>query len=542
MARTKQTARKSTGGKAPRKQLASKSNKAAKKTLQTTGGVKKPHRFRPGTVALREIRKYQKSTELLIRKLPFQRLVREIAQDFKTDLRFQSSAVMALQEAAEAYLVSLFEDTNLAAIHAKRVTIQPKDLALARRLRGEQLRLKEPLPPALLVHLPGSSQPPAYRAPQDTSIPASQLLSQSLEANLKQASLRTAPASVLLTKPQTYATPCTQINKLLYSASPSLQTGGSGDISPHEGGLRSLHVLEICGPPGSGKACLALEFLRTAVGRGEHVLIVDPQSALTSGRVYEALNSDDNISSTNLDGVDHPSTRVFRMPLPSLAHLIAFTDTLLKYLEDNSKVCFGWESNTLRSDDISYHHQSPLDKAPRFLYALILIPTNRALYPHRLGSNSNTQQHEADADTSLFRKRGYSEPSNDVDHILKYIIDEDDKVIITNQTVTKIMRPSPDATEVGEKERGVLVPFLGDSLFTASRSYRLLLSRGDFGIRRAYLLSSPALANARQRPVASKTGSSTETELKLGENTSGREAIFTIDVKGRIRDPPTEDH
>nr|GEX27212.1 RNA-directed DNA polymerase, eukaryota [Tanacetum cinerariifolium] len=76
--------------------------------------------FRPGTVALREIRKYQKSTELLIRKLPFQRLVREIAQDFKTDLRFQSSAVAALQEASEAYLVGLFEDTNLCAIHAKR--------------------------------------------------------------------------------------------------------------------------------------------------------------------------------------------------------------------------------------------------------------------------------------------------------------------------------------------------------------------------------------------------------------------------------------
>ncbi|KAL7280361.1 hypothetical protein ACG7TL_005286 [Trametes sanguinea] len=160
-------------GKAPRKQLAAKS--AARKTAAvsllgfycadlyshsriqaTTGGVKKPHRFRPGTVALREIRRYQKSTELLIRKLPFQRLVREIAQDFKvrlafnvfswasthnwhqTDLRFQSSAVMALQEASEAYLVSLFEDTNLAAIHAKRVTIQPKDLALARRLRGER--------------------------------------------------------------------------------------------------------------------------------------------------------------------------------------------------------------------------------------------------------------------------------------------------------------------------------------------------------------------------------------------------------------------
>ncbi|XP_052675387.1 uncharacterized protein LOC128157070 [Crassostrea angulata] len=133
MARTKQTARKSTGGKAPRKQLATK---AARKSAPATGGVKKPHRYRPGTVALREIRRYQKSTELLIRKLPFQRLVREIAQDFKTDLRFQSSAVMALQEASEAYLVGLFEDTNLCAIHAKRVTIMPKDIQLARRGKG----------------------------------------------------------------------------------------------------------------------------------------------------------------------------------------------------------------------------------------------------------------------------------------------------------------------------------------------------------------------------------------------------------------------
>ena len=131
-ARTKQTARKSTGGKAPRKQLATK---AARYTI---GGVKKPHRYRPGTVALREIRRYQKSTDLLIRKLPFQRLVREIAQDFKTDLRFQSSALLALQESSEAYLVGLFEDTNLCAIHAKRVTIMPKDIQLARRIRGER--------------------------------------------------------------------------------------------------------------------------------------------------------------------------------------------------------------------------------------------------------------------------------------------------------------------------------------------------------------------------------------------------------------------
>ena len=114
----------------------------ARDTLATyrrgNGGVKKPHRYMPGTVALREIRRYQRSTDLLIRKLPFQRLVREIAQDFKNDLRFQGLAFEVLQEAAESYLVSLFEDTNLCAIHAKRVTIMPKDIQLARRIRGER--------------------------------------------------------------------------------------------------------------------------------------------------------------------------------------------------------------------------------------------------------------------------------------------------------------------------------------------------------------------------------------------------------------------
>ena len=134
MARTKQTARKSTGGKAPRNQL---STKAARKSAPATGGVKKPYRYRPGTVALREIRRYQKSTDLLIRKLPFQRLVREISQDFKGDLRFQSTALLATQESSEAYLTGLFEDTNLGAIHAKRVTIMPKDIQLARRVRHE---------------------------------------------------------------------------------------------------------------------------------------------------------------------------------------------------------------------------------------------------------------------------------------------------------------------------------------------------------------------------------------------------------------------
>lgn len=135
MARTKQTARIATGGKAPRKQLATLS---ARKSMPISGGIKKARRYRPGTVALREIRRYQKSTELLIRRLPFQRLAREIAMEFKADVRFQSTAVLALQEACEAYLVGLFEDTNLCAIHAKRVTIMPKDMQLARRIRGER--------------------------------------------------------------------------------------------------------------------------------------------------------------------------------------------------------------------------------------------------------------------------------------------------------------------------------------------------------------------------------------------------------------------
>lgn len=98
----------------------------------------KKKRFKPGTCALREIRHYQKSTNLLLKKLPFQRLVREVAQEFKNDLRFQSTAILALQEASESYLVSLFEDTQLMAIHAKRTTIMPKDMQLALRLRGER--------------------------------------------------------------------------------------------------------------------------------------------------------------------------------------------------------------------------------------------------------------------------------------------------------------------------------------------------------------------------------------------------------------------
>ena len=131
---------------AEREAQAAKAAKAAKKSgMKAPKAAKRLHRFRPGTVALKEIRRYQKSTELLIRKLPFQRLVREISGDHKVitsplcgKVRFQSLAIAALQEASEAYLVRLFEDTNLCAIHAKRVTIMPKDIQLARRIHRER--------------------------------------------------------------------------------------------------------------------------------------------------------------------------------------------------------------------------------------------------------------------------------------------------------------------------------------------------------------------------------------------------------------------
>ena len=129
--------------KATAKKMAAKP--AKKSGMKAPKGVKKCYRYRPGTVTLKQIRQYQKSTELLIRKLPFQRLVREIAGDQEVitsplcgKVRFQSAAIMALQEASEAYLVGLFEDSNLCAIHTKRVTIMPKDIQLARRICGER--------------------------------------------------------------------------------------------------------------------------------------------------------------------------------------------------------------------------------------------------------------------------------------------------------------------------------------------------------------------------------------------------------------------
>ncbi len=120
-----------TGSKASKSQ-------AKKKTAPAEGGMKNKRRFRPGTVAIREIKRYQKATTFMLSKAPFQRFIRAICDGIDAQLRFQSAALLALQEAAESYLTGLFEDANLCAIHANRVTVMKKDMELARRIRGER--------------------------------------------------------------------------------------------------------------------------------------------------------------------------------------------------------------------------------------------------------------------------------------------------------------------------------------------------------------------------------------------------------------------
>jgi histone H3/H4 len=133
MVRTKQVHPvRNVGGEAPAKALI----KYRRASFIKMSIPKLRRRYRPGAVALMEVRKYQRSTKLLIRVRPFQRLVRELSQDFKSDVRFQARALLALQEASESFVVQLFEDTLMCAIHAKRVTIFPKDMQLARRIRG----------------------------------------------------------------------------------------------------------------------------------------------------------------------------------------------------------------------------------------------------------------------------------------------------------------------------------------------------------------------------------------------------------------------
>ena len=144
MPKVKATAKKSAQLAEDKTQMAAQSS-AASKTAKQAAAVaaktkeKKKLRFKPGTIALREIRRYQKSTQMLMPRAPFQRLVRNICSSIDGDLRFQSQALIALQESAEAYITGLFEDANLCAIHANRVTLMKKDMVLARRIRGDNL-------------------------------------------------------------------------------------------------------------------------------------------------------------------------------------------------------------------------------------------------------------------------------------------------------------------------------------------------------------------------------------------------------------------
>ena len=139
MARTRRTARKATDGAARRTIKASKNIAVKAPHKPPSHQMQKKRRFRPGTVALREICRYQKSTELLIRRAPFQWVIYEIMQGIRNDLRIQAVAIKGLQEASEAYLVGLFEDSNLCTIHAKWVTIMPRDVQLARRICRESM-------------------------------------------------------------------------------------------------------------------------------------------------------------------------------------------------------------------------------------------------------------------------------------------------------------------------------------------------------------------------------------------------------------------
>lgn len=137
MPKTKTAAKAKASKKMPAK---GSKGKAMKKSAPAAGGMKKRtfKGWKPGTVALREVKKYQKSVKNLLPRAPFQRLVRSICSDMDHELRFQSAALQALQEASEAYIVGLFEDTNLCAIHANRKTVMKKDMELARRIRGDR--------------------------------------------------------------------------------------------------------------------------------------------------------------------------------------------------------------------------------------------------------------------------------------------------------------------------------------------------------------------------------------------------------------------
>ena len=168
MPKTKVAAKAKTGAKKSMK------SKSIKKSAPAAGGMKtekKKMRFKAGTVALREVKRYQKSLDALIPRAPFQRLVKSICSDMDHELRFQSQAIVALQEASEAYIVGVFEDTNLCAIHANRTTIMKKDMELARRIRGDRFSdYRDQMPKTgdeTFLSLPNNRDPKAMQMLRD---------------------------------------------------------------------------------------------------------------------------------------------------------------------------------------------------------------------------------------------------------------------------------------------------------------------------------------------------------------------------------------
>ncbi|KAG8883011.1 hypothetical protein FRB97_007385 [Tulasnella sp. 331] len=212
---------------------------------------------------------------------------------------------------------------------------------------SEELGLKDGLHPNLLNHLPGGSSASQFpRASQaalpSQPIPASRILTESNLGILRKPS--TAVPTPLV-KPRTYMTPSLALNTLLSTGALALRLNRvEAASSSSEGGLRSMFILEISGPPGSGKGCLALELIRSAVTRGEGVLMADTQSSMTPGRIYKALDGLELASNEAHD--EHPANLVLRTYLSSLPHVIAFVKTLPIYLEANPKVVITSQTST----------------------------------------------------------------------------------------------------------------------------------------------------------------------------------------------------
>lgn len=351
----------------------------------------------------------------------------------------------------------------------------------------KELGVGQTLPVTLIACLPGQTHSGGFAVPQEPalkSVPASQILSQSLASSHRPSNSTLAgpdltSASALLAKPRTYSTPCLKLNSMLSSGTPipKLRTTLT---PPSETGLRSLYILEICGPPGSGKACLALEFIRSAAKHQETVLVADCQSAMTPGRIHDALSMD-----SDLDDENHPSKLVLRTRLPTLTHLIAFIRTLPKYLEEKKAI------QLIVFSSLSFVFQ------PTEYFALSSSEKTRIL-----GTIKQA--------------------------LTKACLENGVTIVITSQTATKLVKPDGSVANFETGSKAILASQLGNSLFTASRSYRLMLSRDMLGVRHAQLIASPNMPSPNDSKPASRTST--------GGDADTTRVGFMIDHEGRVRD------